>query len=96
MTTEESLNQFNSTNPFMHGSDKQEEYFNVIRQALEKQIPKKPGATEDYPHRLYCPNCYYPFERNKSEIALIREHFIVGNKYCPDCGQALDWSDTND
>lgn len=67
-----------------------------IVSALEKQIPKKPNETEAYPHRLYCPNCYYPFERNKSEIALIREHFIVGNKYCPDCGQALDWSDTND
>lgn len=62
--------------------------------ALEKQIPKKPNETEAYPHRLYCPNCYYPFERNKSEIALIREHFIVGNKYCPECGQALDWSET--
>ena len=68
--------------------------FEKAIEALEKQMPKKPRATEDYPHRLYCPNCYYPFERNKSEIALIREHFIVGNKYCPDCGQALDWSDT--
>ena len=67
--------------------------FETAIEALEKQIPKKPGATEDYPHRLYCSNCYYPFERNKSEIDLIREHFIVGNKYCPDCGQALDWSD---
>ena len=42
MTYEESLNQFNSTNPFKHGSDKQKEYFNMIRQALEKQIPMKP------------------------------------------------------
>ena len=69
--------------------------FETAIEALEKQIPKKPGATEDYPHRLYCSNCYYPFERNKSEIALIREHEI-GYRYCPDCGQALDWSDTND
>lgn len=38
MTNEEALNQFNSTNPFMQGSNKQEEYFNVIRNALEKQI----------------------------------------------------------
>ena len=67
--------------------------FETAIEALEKQIPKKPRATEDYPHRLYCSNCYYPFERNKSEIDLIREHFIVWNKYCPDCGQALDWSD---
>ena len=68
----------------------------IAQKALKKQIPKKPGATEDYPHRLYCSNCYYPFERNKSELPLIREYFIVGNKYCPDCGQALDWSDIND
>lgn len=68
--------------------------FEVAIKALEKQIPKKPRATEDYPHRLYCPNCYYPFERSKSEIDLIREHFIVVNKYCPECGQALDWSET--
>lgn len=47
MTYEEALNQFNSTNPFMHGSDKQEEYFNVIRKAIEKQIPKKPYLDND-------------------------------------------------
>lgn len=96
MTPEEALEIITNAIQTDKKTVEQDKALAIAQKALEKQIPKKPGATEDYPHRLYCPNCYYPFERNKSEIALIREHFIVGNKYCPDCGQALDWSDTND
>lgn len=43
MTPQEVLNQFNSTNPFMHGSTniaERDEYFEMIKQALEKQIPE--------------------------------------------------------
>lgn len=82
MTNEEALNQFNSTNPFMQGSNKQEEYFNVIRNALEKQIPKK--VTEDEAFGQ-CPVCGYTFNSE-----LVNEYDI---KYCPFCGQALDFSE---
>ena len=70
-----------------------------ILSALEKQIPKK--ATEETINRgidisgeydidfnLCCPNCggiIGTFEAGENEYYF---------KYCPDCGQALDWSDT--
>lgn len=98
MTNEEALNQINSTNPFMQGSNKQEEYFDMIRKAIEKQIPKKPqyvdtrfrhhgrkisdGSSLDKCYK--CPNC-------NSHIF----HVFDTEKCCQYCGQALDWSDNN-
>ena len=60
-------------------------------QALEKQMPKKPdleGDGYDDNGELiydtgYCPNCRHVFEVDYDSP-----------KHCPDCGQALDWSDT--
>ena len=53
------------------------------KEALEKQIPKKPERIEGtlfgkerYYHK--CPNCGDPY---------------VDDSYCPICGQAIDWSD---
>ena len=64
---------------------------NTIIEALEKQIPKKVELYkhcgeykwENYP----CPYCgeMLGLEVNKRYV-----------KFCPNCGQALDWSDTND
>lgn len=59
--------------------------------AVEKQIPKKPDfegdGYDDNGNIIYdtwiCPCC--------------EEHYEVdydNYKYCPNCGQALDWSDT--
>ena len=47
--------------------------------ALEKQIPKKPDLTEDKEFAL-CPCCNGKGLFNKQ-------------KYCDNCGQAIDWSD---
>ena len=33
--------------------------------------------------RAYCPNCRHEFELDYDE-----------SKHCPECGQALDWSDS--
>lgn len=58
---------------------------------LEKQIPKKGSikylsSYTDDPPVLLCPHC--------------QEHIPTEGcnfyKYCYKCGQALDWSDTND
>lgn len=53
-------------------------------EALEKQIPKKTTKRQYVPNGTliygHCPNCD-GFTKN----------FF---KYCKDCGQALDWSDT--
>lgn len=54
--------------------------------ALKKQIPKKPVETEAaFPYNIFtgqkCANCGNP---------------IIGNKiykYCPECGQKIDWGD---
>ena len=52
--------------------------YKLIREALEKQIPKK--LKDD--GWLYCPICG-------------RDVLMDRFDYCPDCGQALDWSDDN-
>ena len=58
--------------------------------ALEKQIPKKPdyegdGFDEDG-YLIYdnwiCPNCGKHYEVDYDDY-----------NFCPECGQALDWSD---
>ena len=62
----------------------------VLTKALKKQIPKKPLAlpiafksTENVIiHSVMCNVCKCTFMRDKQI------------KYCPFCGQALDWSDT--
>lgn len=56
------------------------EALETAKQALEKQIPKKP--LKEYGGTYRCPNCQM-------------KHFNpewVGTKYC-DCGQALDLGD---
>lgn len=87
MTNEEALNQINSTNPFMQGSNKQEEYFNVIRKAIEKQIPKKPRASFQSGF-FWCPSCGRAIKRRIEDSK-------INISYCPFCGRALDWGDTD-
>lgn len=59
----------------------------TIKEALEKQIPKKPLKQEFgfFDFRLVCPECEQPIARyfNKKEYK---------PRYCHNCGQALDWS----
>ena len=59
--------------------------------ALEKQIQKKPIIhTNDKDRLACCPVC-------DSNVDWTYEGFWrKGNpKYCRECGQAIDWSDTN-
>lgn len=50
--------------------------FNAVKNALEKQIPKKP-ADVDW---LYCPGC-----GEKLDV-------LEQKNYCANCGQKIDWS----
>lgn len=50
----------------------------VAISAIEKQIPKKP----DLDGGIYCPCCLHEFKENYDTTS-----------YCPNCGQAIDWSD---
>ena len=66
-----------------------------IRVALAKQIPTKPTSyggldigrcnTNDVKYR-FCPNC------GSEEITA--EESCKNFNHCPDCGQAIDWSES--
>lgn len=58
-------------------------------EALEKQIPKKVNNLEIFCDIGAC------VPKTKSGNCPICNNFMIGNHtYCNDCGQALDWSDT--
>ena len=52
---------------------------NSVKTALEKQIAKKPDIPWDT-QRDQCPAC--------------QEYFIGKPNYCSECGQKIDWSET--
>lgn len=67
-----------------------EDEINLALEALEKQIPKKPIENR-YPWCI-CPNC-----RGSVYVEHIQEHIQNGEQtYCEHCGQAIDWSVTNE
>lgn len=70
----------------------------IIHKALEKQIPKKPitetvnrgisvSGEYDIDFNYLCPNC--------NTVVGDYETGDAFYKFCPDCGQALDWSEQN-
>lgn len=61
----------------------QEKALDFTIKALEKQMPKKPN-------RGVCPGCG---SRHIYAATLMAAECF---EYCGDCGQALDWSDSND
>lgn len=67
--------------------------FILALNALDKQIPKKPiedtANLTDF-KTFHCPTC------NKKIVSRLDGEWIAGRpqKYCDDCGQALDWSDS--
>ena len=62
----------------------------AIINALEKQIPKKPITDKERMITIYRCGC------GKHLVTLCDKDIIVGTiqNYCSNCGQALDWSDT--
>lgn len=66
------------------------EEMNIAISALEKQIPKKPDLIgdgyDDNGNLIYdtwiCPCCETQYELDYDDY-----------KFCPECGQAIDWSD---
>ena len=87
MTPQEALKIRN--NPHFEDVDN-EELSRCIDEALEKQIPKQPTniCTPVITWGL-CPVC--KGELNK--LGSRPNRVFKSNRYCPDCGQALDWSD---
>ena len=59
-------------------------------QALTKEIPMKcTGISKKEYIDGYCPNCL-----TRQALGSL-DWKITFNKFCRECGQALDWSDTN-
>lgn len=59
----------------------------IAIEALEKQIPKRPLGGFDFANNEYkiCCKC----------SAIVKDGEWRAN-YCPDCGQAIDWSENNE
>ena len=59
-----------------------------IEELVDKEIPKKPTISYSIigEENSYCPNCVSRFSRT---VAYAR----VAYKHCPECGQAIDWSE---
>lgn len=62
--------------------------FEVAIEVLEKQIPKR--AISTYIGNYKCPTCESYIDITDDDLHVYE---IVPPKYCPNCGQALDWSE---
>lgn len=51
MTYQEAKERFSKERPYLANHDWKMAYY-LAEQSLEKQIPKKPKETDEYPHRL--------------------------------------------
>ena len=82
MTYEEAIKVIESNRP-ISGYTMLCEALDIAKEALEKQIPKKPYLDNDNGiyEKEYCPAC------NRS--------LFPNDPYCR-CGQAIDWGDTDD
>ena len=91
MTTEKALELLNDMefSEKYQGVQEYAEMLMVCKEALEKQIPKKP---KNYLVNIYCQDYLCPNCRIKI-ISKIDGEFIAGKiaKYCDNCGQALEW-----
>lgn len=71
----------------------------TVKECIGKQIPKKPYKTTDYTWGIsrevdVCPSCdYYLNVYEWIETGHSNKKRIT---YCDRCGQAIDWSDTNE
>ena len=89
LTAKNAISILNSARPRKGSYERLQKAFDMAIKALEKQIPKKPDLEGDgYAdgHLVYdtwiCPCCEKGYEVDYEEY-----------DYCPNCGQALDWSE---
>ena len=63
--------------------------FEKAIEALEKQIPKR--AISTYKENYKCPTCESYIDITDDDLYVYE---IIPPAYCPNCGQALDWGET--
>lgn len=91
MTIQEALKIFENVRPQKNRIIN--EALNTIKTAVKKQIPKKPDfegdGYDDNGNLIYdtwiCPCCETQYELDYDDY-----------KFCPECGQTLDWSENNE
>lgn len=84
MTAKEALEYFKRRKEQIKMSGRAQQAENLAIKALEKQIPKKPVTEKDKViFGIVCGRC------PECDGAV----YSTTNLYCPNCGQALDWSD---
>ena len=87
MTVQEALEHFIRRKESYDGiADKIQDAENVAIIALRKQTPQKPHKIFNSA-TLHCPVCEY-------EVGYDND-FTSKRRYCPDCGQAIDWSEND-
>ena len=78
---EEAMNYlWNLHKVLQYDENKSREYLEALQKLVEKATPKKLVATR---HTRRCPSC----NRQMSDINNAHPNM----KFCPNCGQALDW-----
>lgn len=56
----------------------------IVQKTLKKQIPQKPVYGYDEQDDILCPVC-------KETVGQMDDYYFGRNKYCPECGQRIDW-----
>lgn len=85
MTYEEAIKVIESNRPTA-GYTMLCEALDIAEEALEKQMPKKPIRAFQSGF-FWCADC-------ERAIKMRINHSKINIRYCPFCGRALDWSDT--
>ena len=93
MTTEEALREvlhqvYRNTDDFEMRISK--ECYKKIITVFEKQLPKKPYKRKEGKEINYYCSCKH-YLGDETEIQLI----AIRPSFCENCGQALDWGETN-
>ena len=94
MTAQEALSLLNDMefDKNYQGVQEYTEMLLVCKEALEKQIPKKPKYED-------VDNVYGAIKRTCTacgDVCMVSKGAKPYEHYCRQCGQALDWSENND
>ena len=94
MTAQEALSLLNDMefDKNYQGVQEYTEMLLVCKEALEKQIPKKPKYED-------VDNIYGAIKRTCTacgDVCMVSKGAKPYEHYCRQCGQALDWSENND
>ena len=94
MTAQEALSLLNDMefDKKYQGVQEYTEMLLVCKEALEKQIPKKPKYED-------VDNVYGAIKRTCTacgDVCMVSKGAKPYEHYCRQCGQALDWSENND